>query len=1459
MLHSLTRRVVTYCFGNTSKPALLVLAVAILAPAHAVAQITGQSCNPQLNFTVTTPGPYFLGDPLRVSANLGAGNISGAEPEADKWMRIDTFGFALNCNAGQNFQTCTSAGHTVEFIDIVSTNCVNSNGDPATLLHPESNVIPFKSAGYPIQTGPNETCNVQFDMRLVELNGVTNLVRQSMGWPLPDKPPAVCSNGGVTTASANIAFQIQSCEIDLRKEVSVDGENWFDSDSAEGAPALPMGGDAYYRLIVTNTGTIAYAKPISVVDAALGIDTTIPALAKGESVTLTAAEIGQLTAEGHCEVPGSLQNTASVEAVCRSGDSPVSDSAEDSAFLVCTGTPSIDIEKSTNGEDADTPTGPVIAVGSPVTWTYVVTNDGLLPLTNVAVNDSDLGVITCPATSLEVAESMTCTANGTAVAGQYANTGFVIADAAGGTVTDTDDSHYFGTAAAIGIDKTASPTTYAADGVAVTYTFAVSNTGNVMLTNVGVTDPLPGLGAITCNWAGSSDAGTPAGTLSPGETVSCSAGYTTTQADVDAGQVNNTATAIGTPPTGPNVTDTDPATINSTALPAAIGIDKTASPTTYATDGVNITYTFLVSNNGSVTLTNVGVTDPLPGLGAITCNWAGSSDAGTPAGTLSPGETVSCSAGYTTTQADVDAGQVNNTATATGTPPSGPNVQDNDPETIQTPPDVRSGAIGLNKTADPTTYNAAGESVTYSFLVVNAGNVTLTNVNVVDPLPGMGPISCDWPDSSDAATPAGTLSPDETVTCTASYTTTGADVSAGKVDNTAIATGTPPSGPNVTYIDSATITSTALTDIDVRKEIWNGAAFVDANEATSAPVETWPAGAIYRIVVRNTGAVPLYDVVINDVTLGISNYAPLGTGGAGTLAIGEEVIISSAQNPALEQQSRCASSGAYENVAGASGKSAATDGQVNDTDSAWLTCVGTPALTVKKEISINGGQSWVDGTAGPVDFPSGALYRITVKNTGSVKLVNVTVSDTLIGPPDYVIGELEIDEEVVVTDGEWPALDVAEVCDSSGLIENIVSVTGASDEQASDEVTETDNAKLDCIGPPLIEVKKEVSLDSGATWHDANAEPFPTAVSDPLNPVTALYRITVTNVGGVALTGVVVNDANLGIVDYAPVGTGGAGKLAVDESVVIDNGDLAALSVQNRCATTGEKANVAGADGYSATGGKDEDTDAATVECIGQPAIRITKEVSSDGVNFDDVSASAFVPSDAWYRITVENIGVVDLENVTISDAILGLTDVVVIGAGGPGMLEVGEVVVISHVGGGGDNELADLFVPDLCVTDEEIVNTAIAGGKSVASVQTVTDEDDAFLGCVDSIDLCKNARPTRLKLIYDADDDSDNDQGGLFEATPPSVDFPATPITIKTYNKQPDTTLLGTFTDMSKGDRFYIEDPLKSGKLPPHIVLEFWNGPTLLQTVQFHGGCHDGPLDIGDEFSAATVVGASW
>jgi uncharacterized repeat protein (TIGR01451 family) len=106
--------------------------------------------------------------------------------------------------------------------------------------------------------------------------------------------------------------------------------------------------------------------------------------------------------------------------------------------------PGIQIEKATNGEDADDPPGPTLIVGDPVTWTYVVTNTGDVELTGVQVTDDMIGAVTCPQDTLGVGDSMTCTAEGTVEAGQYANLGTACGIGAELEFCDEDPSHYIG-------------------------------------------------------------------------------------------------------------------------------------------------------------------------------------------------------------------------------------------------------------------------------------------------------------------------------------------------------------------------------------------------------------------------------------------------------------------------------------------------------------------------------------------------------------------------------------------------------------------------------------------------------------------------------------------------------------------------------------------------------------------------------------------------------------------------------------------------------------------------------------------------------------------------------------------------------------------------------------------------------------------------------------------------------
>ena len=112
--------------------------------------------------------------------------------------------------------------------------------------------------------------------------------------------------------------------------------------------------------------------------------------------------------------------------------------------------PAIHLEKKTNGEDADTGTGPTILSGCPVTWTYEVTNAGNVVLTDVSVTDNPAQTITRISgdtnsdNKLDLTETWIYRATGNAQSGQYSNIATVQGKKGSSYVTDTDPSHYFG-------------------------------------------------------------------------------------------------------------------------------------------------------------------------------------------------------------------------------------------------------------------------------------------------------------------------------------------------------------------------------------------------------------------------------------------------------------------------------------------------------------------------------------------------------------------------------------------------------------------------------------------------------------------------------------------------------------------------------------------------------------------------------------------------------------------------------------------------------------------------------------------------------------------------------------------------------------------------------------------------------------------------------------------------------
>jgi hypothetical protein len=279
--------------------------------------------------------------------------------------------------------------------------------------------------------------------------------------------------------------------------------------------------------------------------------------------------------------------------------------------------PSIQIEKATNGFDADTAPGPNIPEGDPVVWTYVVANTGGADLYRVVVRDDVLGLVGCPRSGLPIGASMTCTARGTAAAGQYANLATVRAAAQEGTVVveDADPSHYFGAGtqlAAIGIEKATNgddadfgpgPTVLA--GGKVTWDYVVSNEGALALTDVTVTDDQRVL--VDC----------PQNMLAVGEEMTCTAAGI-----AEAGEYVNVGMASATFEGGGRVSDTDPshyfgADPRVDIEKATNGVNADRPPGPGICVGGSVLWTYEVTNTGNVPLTDIQVSDDQ--LGRIRC------------------------------------------------------------------------------------------------------------------------------------------------------------------------------------------------------------------------------------------------------------------------------------------------------------------------------------------------------------------------------------------------------------------------------------------------------------------------------------------------------------------------------------------------------------------------------------------------------------------------------------------------------------------------------------------------------------------------------------------------------------------------------------------------------------------------------------------------------------------------
>jgi gliding motility-associated-like protein/uncharacterized repeat protein (TIGR01451 family) len=204
--------------------------------------------------------------------------------------------------------------------------------------------------------------------------------------------------------------------------------------------------------------------------------------------------------------------------------------------------------------------------------------------------------------------------------GEHTNTATIT-----GRNTDIDVTNNTASATPLGklyLSKIAQNEEYHAEGEIIVYNLEVTNTGNVTLHNITVSDANADPGSISPSQIVS---------LAPGETAFLTAQHTITAADVAAGKVINQANAIGesfnglfvkTNSDNPGTATAEDATITYIYPLTNLAVTKTDGQDTYIAGNV-VTYTITVTNNGPSIANEVLIEDILP-EGITVMQWTGS-------------------------------------------------------------------------------------------------------------------------------------------------------------------------------------------------------------------------------------------------------------------------------------------------------------------------------------------------------------------------------------------------------------------------------------------------------------------------------------------------------------------------------------------------------------------------------------------------------------------------------------------------------------------------------------------------------------------------------------------------------------------------------------------------------------------------------------------------------------------
>ncbi|HEU5223485.1 MAG TPA: hypothetical protein VFU07_07365 [Candidatus Lumbricidophila sp.] len=1121
--------------------------------------------------------------------------------------------------ADNNGNGITDVGDTVTYSFAVTNNGTVTLSNPVVTDQMLANANPPITISCPASIAPAQTvtCTASAAYAITQADvdasggALTNSATVEAATPNGHVPASVTSTGAGTSTSLS-----QATAISLTKSAAVTDVNGNGLNDA--------GDRVDYSFVVTNTGvrTLTNVALDDQMLAAAGSAITCGAstLASNASTTCTASYT--ITANDMNTRPGSLDNTATASGFSPSGTKVTSPSA--TARVQLDQVQGLQVSASTNVVDTDGD-GRTEA-GDQVQYTFTLTNSGSQTMNGVTLTSPQFtghGVtVTCTPTSLAPGQVATCTATLTITQADVQNpAGLVVPVSAQGTPpggsTFTGPSNDVVTpltqTASMTLEKTASLAdtnnsgrTDAGDQI--TYSFKVTSTGTEDIANLQLNDPM--LTGISC----------PA-TLPAGGSVVCTAApYTVVQADVQNGSVNNTATVTGTDINNATVTATDSATV---VTPGTSGInlvkrvaatrDVNGSGTRDAGDGV--TFAFDVTNSGTLTLTNPGITDAFLTNAGITATCPAS---------IAPGATVTCTAGeYLMTQADVDAGGVTNTATAHAESASGSVTSS--PSTVVAAAD-RVAALALSKTAVLTDTNSSGagdvgETITWSFSVHNGGTIAVSNVTVNDPLLASHSLTVVCPPTSVA--PGGDL------TCSSvAYVIQQSDVDAGAtIVNQATASATATGGGTVTSPPDGTSTPLGqAASLNLQKNVV-AVADVNGNGVTDAgDTINW------SFTVTNNGNLTASNITVNDpfvTAAGISISCPQASLGQNA---SETCTLS--QPYAITQDDVDHGDGTVSNVATVSGTSSAQSSVTSPSSGTDTIVVQSAALSIVKTSSVTDVNQ-----NGYTDAGDTIVYHFEVSNTGTQTVSSIAVDDPMLDGAGVTItcpsATLAPGAAETCTSSAYTVTQAT--VDASGTVENSATGTGRSPSGASvDSQAGAHSVALARIGSSTI--------TKSATLNDLNAN-GKTDAGD-----TVSYTFAVLNTGSVTLANVTVVDPMLqarGIAiscDTTTLAPGATATCSAATGYVITQ---AMMDGSEAALTNTASATATDPDGATVTTGS---ASSASTSFTQEGALTLTKHAVVHDLNGNSRTDAG---DTVTYTFDVVNSGTLTIDTISVSDPML--------------------------------------------------------------------------------------------------------------------------------------------------------------------------------------------------------------